>query len=63
MSLFEFTGDGPSSLTLGIIGIACLAVYEAPHAFRRWLSTRRRRRFALALLVRRALPARRIAHG
>lgn len=61
MNLFEFTGDGPSSLTLGIIGIACLAVYEAPQAVRRWLTVRRRRRFIQALSVRRAMLQRRIA--
>lgn len=61
MNLFEFTGDGPSSLTLGIIGIACLAVYEAPQIVRRWLTVRRRRRFIQALSVRRALLHRRIA--
>lgn len=61
MNLFEFTGDGPSSLTLGIIGIACLAVYEAPQIVRRWLTVRRRRRFIQALSVRRAMLHRRIA--
>ena len=61
MNLFEFTGDGPSSLTLGIIGIACLAVYEAPQIVRRWLTVRRRRRFIQALSVRRAMFYRRIA--
>jgi hypothetical protein len=61
MNLFEFTGDGPSSLTLGIIGIACLAAYEAPQVVRRWLTVRRRRRFMHALSVRRAMLQRRIA--
>lgn len=61
MNLFEFTGDGPTSLTLGIIGIACLAVYEAPNVVRRVLTVRRRRRLIHALTARRATLQRRIA--
>lgn len=61
MSLFELTGDGPSSLTLGLIGIACLVVYEAPRWVRTWLTVRRRRRFATLLATRRAMLHRQVA--
>lgn len=52
-----FTGDGPSSLTLGLIGIFCLAAYEAPRWFRQWTAQRRRKRLSIALATRRTLRA------
>jgi hypothetical protein len=61
MNPLVFTGDGPSSLTLGIIGIVCLAAYEAPQWFGAWLASRRRKRLSIVLAMRRSTRPRRAA--